>query len=227
MARHSITRLPEVTRLPVSARIAGVGARCVIGLTGEVGGGKSTVRAWLVEQGAVALDADAVVHQVLAGDSGVIAAVRRRFGATMVGTAGVNRPALAAVVFADPVALADLEAILHPAVRAVMRAWLAGVQADVAVVEAVKVVEGGLASEMDQVWLVTCDRAVRAGRLGQRGWSAAEIARRLAAAPPPAPRLARADVVIDNSGSWPATVAQLTVAWARLSACGGRDARVL
>jgi dephospho-CoA kinase len=199
----------------------------VVGLTGDVGGGKSTIRAWMEARGAVALDADAVVHQLLAGDAAVIEAVRRRFGPASCGPAGVDRPALAAVVFADPAALAELEAILHPAVRAATVAWLAAAQATVAVVEAVKRVEGGLADMMDQVWLITCAAAARRARLAARGWSASEIARRLAAAPPPGLRLARADVVIDNSGSWPATEAQLALAWVRLAGPGGRHARVL
>lgn len=199
----------------------------MVGLTGDVGGGKSTVRAWLADRGAAVLDADEVVHRLLARDDAVIAAVAGRFGAGMVGPPGVDRPALAAVVFADPGALAALEALLHPAVLAAVRAWLAAARADVAVVEAVKLVEGGLANEVDRVWLVTCTAAERALRLRGRGWSAEQIARRLAAAPPPGPRLARADVVLDNSGPWVATQAQLRAAWSGLSRCGERDARLL
>jgi dephospho-CoA kinase len=185
-----------------------------IGLTGDVGSGKSSVRRWLEACGAAGLDADGVVHTLLASDPVIIEAVMRRFGRAVVLDGAVNRAALAAQVFGQPVALADLEAILHPAVIAHTRQWLAQVDGAVAVVEAVKLVEAGMDRMVGQVWLVLCDRDLRRARLAERGWPSAVIDGRMAAGTPLAPRLARADVVIDNSGSWSVTERQLAVAWA-------------
>lgn len=191
--------------------------RCIIGLTGDVGSGKSTIRAWLAERGAATLDADAVVHDLLAGDAAIVAAVAARFGPSVRDPAGgIDRNAMAAVAFRDPTALADLERILHPAVIRTTRAWLAEASAAVAVVEAVKLVEAGMHVDCTAVWLVACDAAVRRVRLRGRGWSPDAIERRMSAAPPLRPRLAAATEVIDNSGSIEATAAQLEAAWGRL-----------
>jgi dephospho-CoA kinase len=197
-----------------------VATRTTIGLTGDVGSGKSTVLRWLADHGAATLDADAVVHQLLAGDAGVIAAVVARFGADVRVAQAVDRAKLAAAVFGDAAALAALERIVHPAVIDYLRRWIDAAPAPVVAVEAVKLIESGLNAEFDQTWLVTCDGALRRARLIARGWSAAEADRRIAAGTPLAPRLAVADVVIDNSGSSEATCRQLEVAWARLGAVG-------
>lgn len=194
-----------------------MGARLTIGLVGEAGSGKSTVRAWLAGRGADTLDGDAVVHRVLASDNGLIDAIVARFGEGVRADSGaVDRAALARIVFGDPPALEDLEKIVHPKVIAVTESWLGRVEAEVAVVEAIKLVESGLAGSLDQLWLVLCDARARRVRLAERGWSAAEIEARSAAAPGLPPKLALANVIIDNSGSWSATERQLEVAWARL-----------
>jgi dephospho-CoA kinase len=189
-----------------------VTARLTVGLTGDVGAGKSTVREWLVEHGAVALDADAVIHDLLAGDQALVGNIAARFGPEVRREGGVDRGALAEIVFADPAALQDLERLLHPAVLSVASDWLAGVTSDLAVVEAVKLVESGLYRDLDRLWLVICATEIREQRLVERGWSQAAISRRMAAAPPLAPQLAVTDVVIDNSGSRQATARQLEVA---------------
>jgi len=199
------------------ARIAVVGALTSIGLTGDVGSGKSAVLAWLAGRGAATLDADAAVHALLATDPAVVAAVAARFGPAVRAGDGVDRGALADVVFRDGSALADLEAIVHPPALAAARAWLAGVTADVAAIEAVKLVESGLHRSLDRLWLVVCDPATRRRRLEARGGSAPEAERRMAAGAPYAPRLALADEVIDNSGPWAATERQLDAAWLRLA----------
>lgn len=188
----------------------------VIGLTGDVGAGKSSVRQWLEARRVMALDADVVVHHLLAEDAELRRAVAARFGAAVFIGDVVDRSALARVVFADAAALADLERLLHPAVTAKCAAWLAETGPALRVVEAVKLIEGGLAALVDRVWLVTCERRVRSTRLLARGWSPEEASRRMAAGPPLAPRLALADVVIDNSGTWQATERQLAAAWADL-----------
>lgn len=198
--------------------MAPVKPSCRIGLTGDVGSGKSKVLDWFAARGAAVLDADQVVHQLLAADGTIQEAIGRRFGGDLLGPGGaVDRKALAARVFQDGEARRDLEAILHPAVRERIAAWLDGQTADTLVVEAIYLVGSPLAERLDQIWLVLADAAARRERLRVRGWSAEAIAARMAAAPPLAPRLAAATQVIDNSGSWAATEAQLARA---LAHCG-------
>jgi dephospho-CoA kinase len=185
-----------------------------IGLTGDVGAGKSTVLAWMREQGAHVLDADQVVHRLLAEDADLIHALGERFGAGVLGNAGVDRAALGQLVFADSAALAQLEELVFPRVRLACERWLA-TRSGVAVFEAVKLVEAGMVSDFDALWLVTCARDVRRERLRVRGWSSEQIDLRIAAGGPLVARLATADEVIDNSGSLDATRRQLTSAWRR------------
>lgn len=164
------------------------------------------------------LDADQVVHRLLAEDAACMASVQRRFGPTVVGSdGGIDRASLAALVFEDSAARRDLEAILHPAVRSWIAGWLDRQSAAIQAVEAIYLLDSPLAERFTHVWLVVADAAVRQERLTSRGWSGKDIAARMAAAPPLAPRLAAATEVIDNSGSWAATEAQLARA---LTLCG-------
>jgi len=156
-----------------------------IGLTGPIGCGKSTVAGWLAARGAVVVDADEVARDVTAPGQPAHDAVLARFGDPVRGADGtLDRAALARLVFSDPAALADLEAIVHPAVRpqilaVVESADAAGVPA--VVIEAIKLVEGGLAALCDEVWLVTCDARVQRERLLARGASPEDADRRIAA----------------------------------------------
>ena len=178
-----------------------------IGLTGPIGCGKSTVAGWLGERaGVVVIDADRVAREVLEPGEPALDAVVARFGSGLVGPDGsLDRPALGRIVFADPAALRDLEAIVHPAVRprildATARAAAEGAAA--VVIEAIKLVEGGLAALCDEVWLVTCDPAVQLGRVVARGSEPADADRRIAAQGDLTDRLRPAATrVIDTSGT--------------------------
>ena len=180
--------------------------RCVrIGLTGPIGCGKSQVAAWLGEVGVPVVDADAAAHVVTAPGQRAHDEVLWRFGAPVTAPDGtLDRAALARVVFADPAALAALEAIVHPAVRplilqAIEAAEAAGAPA--VAIEAIKLVEGGLAALCDEVWLVTCDAATQRERLAGRGMPAPDAARRIAAQAGLAERLRPAAArVLDTSG---------------------------
>jgi dephospho-CoA kinase len=156
-----------------------------IGLTGPIGCGKSTVACWLARRGAVTVDADAVARAVTAPGEAGHDAVLRRFGDAARGADGsLDRAALAEFVFADGAALADLEAIVHPLVRQRILAAVAAADAAGApaiVVEAIKLVEGGLAELCDEVWLVTCSPEAQRSRLASRGMAAADAERRIAA----------------------------------------------
>jgi len=178
-----------------------------IGLTGPIGCGKSTVASWLGERaGVVVIDADQVARDVLEPGQPALVAVIARFGSGLVGPGGsLDRAALGRIVFADPAALRDLEAIVHPAVRPRILAAIAQAAAEgvvAVVIEAIKLVEGGLAALCDEIWLVTCDPAVQRERVVGRGTEPADAERRIAAQSDLTERLRLAATrVIDTSGT--------------------------
>ena len=157
-----------------------------IGLTGPIGCGKSTVAGWLGERPrVVVIDADQVAREVVEPGEPALDAVVARFGPGVVRDDGsLDRAGLGRIVFADPAALLDLEAITHPAVRPRILAAIADAEAAEApavVIEAIRLVEGGLAEMCDEVWLVTCDPPVQRRRLVGRGASPDDAERRVAA----------------------------------------------
>jgi len=157
----------------------------VIGLTGPIGCGKSTVGRMLADLGGVFIDADALVREVTAPGEPALRAIRERFGdGVFLPSGALDRGALAAVVFSDAAALRELEDVVHPGVRMLIDARLEQARRDgdpFVVIEAIKLVEGGLAQRCDEVWLIDCAADVQRERLGERGMAAADIERRLAA----------------------------------------------
>jgi dephospho-CoA kinase len=190
----------------------------LIGLTGNIGSGKSTVLRLLAELGAETVDADQLVHELLARDPDVIRAVIDVFGPQVANpSGGIDRARLGQRVFADPAALRRLEAIVHPAVGAEIDRRLATTTAPVVVIEAIKLVEAGMHARGDALWLVTCPPDVAIRRLvEERGMDEAETRRRLAAQAPIESKLAIADVVIDNGGTLEETRRQVEAAWSRI-----------
>ena len=190
----------------------------LIGITGPIGCGKSTIARWLEELGASVIDADEVAREVTAPGEATLETVIERFGEAYRSPDGsLDRAALGRLVFSDPAALRDLEAIVHPAVRRwIDRALLAN-DADgvgVTVIEAIKLVEGGLAEICDEVWLVTCEPERQLERLLARGSDEAEAAQRIAAQDDPARRLLPAATrVIDTSGDIEETRRSVLDAW--------------
>jgi dephospho-CoA kinase len=176
-----------------------------IGITGPIGCGKSQVGRWLAERGARVVDADRVAREVTAPGTPVHAAIMRRFGAPVTAADGtLDRAALGRVVFADPAELRDLEALVHPAVRPRILELIAEAEAatpPAVVIEAIKLVEGGLAGLCDEVWLVTCDPSAQRERLLARGTPAPEADQRIAAQAEMSERLRpSATRVLDTSG---------------------------
>lgn len=181
-----------------------------IGITGPIGCGKSTVARWLGERSGVrVIDADHEARLVLAPETPEVEAVYRRFGQDLRRANGeLDRGALGRIVFKDAEALHDLESIVHPAVRprilaAIERAERAGARA--VVIEAIKLVEGGLADLCDEVWLVTCDPGAQRERLIGRGDADDDATARIDAQGDLVERLrSRATRVVDTSAD-PAT----------------------
>jgi dephospho-CoA kinase len=201
-----------------------------IGITGPIGCGKTQIARWLWELGVHVVDADAIARTVMAPGEPVHDVVLRRFGPAVRSAAGtLDRAALGRIVFADPAALRELEAIVHPAVRPRILAALDAAEADGAVavaVEAIKLVEGGLAAMCDEVWLVTCDAAAQRERLRARGMAAADMDQRLAAQAGLADRLRPAATrVIETTDSLEATRAVVVAAVGEAIAARSRRAR--
>jgi dephospho-CoA kinase len=187
-------------------------------LTGPIGCGKSTVAAWLGELGAVVIDADEVAREVVARGTPELDAVIREFGAEMLLPTGeLDRSRLGRIVFADSDALRRLEAIIHPAVRPRILASMAEAEAAGApavVVEAIKLVEGGLAALCDETWLVTCAPSVQRDRVLARGATTEDADRRIAAQAGLVERVRPvATRVIDTSGPLVDARSRVAAAW--------------
>lgn len=166
------------------------------------------------------VDADRLAREAVAGGTAGLGAVVERFGPGVVAADGsLDRPALAGLVFADPSALADLNAIVHPPVRAAIAGRLAGLAGTDAVVvlEIPLLVESGRSYGESAVIVVDCPVELAVRRLVEdRGMDEADARRRLAAQVSRAVRLAAADIVIDNSGPPEALEPQVDAVWGRL-----------
>src|SRR5204863_6225732 len=168
----------------------------LIGLTGPIGCGKSTVAGWLAEAGAVVIDADAIAREVTApGEPGHDLAVAAFGDAVRRPDGSLDRAALGRRVFSDPAALRRLETIVHPLVRPrILRAIENGRSAGAKVIalEAIKLIESGYAPMCDEVWLVTCPADDQLERLVRRGMTSRDAGQRIAAQAGISERLARA-----------------------------------
>lgn len=198
----------------------------LVGLTGGLAAGKSTIARRLAELGAVVIDADQLAREVLAPGTPGLAAVARRFGpGVLAPDSSLDRGALAAIVFDDDDARRDLEAIVHPAVGAAFEAAAAEVFArepDAVVVHDIPLlVENGLGERYDVVVIAHAPRAVRLERAIERGLSEDAARRRMAAQASDAERLAAADVVIDTSGTLAGTLAAVDALWAEWASARG------
>jgi dephospho-CoA kinase len=171
-----------------------------------------------VARGAEYIDADRLVHALMEPGTPENERIVARFGPDVQAADGrIDRPRLGAIVFADAAALKDLEAILHPSVRAEIRRRLAASTAPIFVVDAIKLLEGGLAREMDAVWVVVCPRAEQVRRLvAERGLSAEQAETRISAQGSQEEKARQATVVIENGGTLAETERQVDAALARL-----------
>ncbi|MFS4506042.1 dephospho-CoA kinase [Clavibacter sp. Sh2141] len=202
----------------------------VIGLTGGIAAGKTVVADRLAELGAVRIDADRLAREVVEPGTPALAEIARRFGSGVIAADGtLDRPALGAIVFQDPDARRDLEAITHPAVRALSARRMAEAgEADpdaVVVYDIPLLVESGRVDEFERIIVVHAPREERIRRLVElRGMAREEAERRIASQAADEDRLRVADDVIDSGESLASTLAQTDRLWANLSGgVGGRS----
>ena len=202
-----------------SGRACSVGAVFVCGLTGGIAAGKSVVARRLAEHGAAVVDADVLAREVVEPGTPGLAAIVERFGRDVLLPDGrLDRAALGAVVFAEPAARRDLEAITHPAVRALSQARMREAVVDdparVVVYDVPLLVESRGAGEFDTVVVVHAPAEARVRRLVElRGSTEEDARRRVSSQADDAARLAVADHVVDSSGELGATLRQVDELW--------------
>ncbi|MGD9764071.1 MAG: dephospho-CoA kinase [Candidatus Binatia bacterium] len=190
----------------------------VIGLTGGIGSGKSQAVRALAELGAVVIDADRIGHDVYAPGTPGHRAVVDAFGPGVISPDGsVDRVRLGQRVFADPVELERLNAIVHPLIREALADRIEAERSSgrgPIVVEAAVLLEANWDALVDEVWVVMARREVVERRLrNQRGMDAAAVAARMRAQLSDADRAARAQVIIDNSGTLAELRAEVERLW--------------
>jgi dephospho-CoA kinase len=191
----------------------------VIGLTGSIGCGKSHVRETLVKLGADGIDADKVAHEVMAPGGPAYEPILDAFGHELAGGNGaINRAELGARVFGDGAALAELEAIVHPAVYAETKRRVEESSAPAVAIEAIKLLEAGLSVGLcDEVWVMVCSEAEQLERLARsRGMPAEEVRRRLVNQMAPELMAERADRIIRTDGTLKETEDEVLRLWVEL-----------
>jgi dephospho-CoA kinase len=194
----------------------------VIGLTGNIAMGKSTIRKMLEHLGAYTIDADGLAHQVMVPDAPAYRPVIDWFGRWIVGADGkIDRAKLGAVAFSHPEALSRLEAITHPIVGQGIDTLIRRASQPVVVVEAIKLVDGFLAEQVDTIWVVDTAPQVQLERLMKRGMTEADARKRIASQNPQRDKLAKADVVISNNGTPQDAFVQVEREWRKILAARG------
>lgn len=194
----------------------------VLGLTGHIASGKSTVARAFARLGAVIIDADQLAREVVQPGSRVLAAIVRRFGEEVLMSDGVlDRSALGSVVFSDPTALSDLNHLTHPAIRDLACRRLIEAQqlnAPLIVYDAALLYEVGADQLVDKVLLVMVDKNVQLHRLMARnGLNREEALQRISAQSGLVEKMKKADYVIDNSGSEEELAARIADIWRELT----------
>lgn len=189
--------------------------KTLIGLTGNIACGKSTVLRQLASLGAHTIDADSLIHTILRKGGAAYAPVVAEFGEGILGEDGeIDRRALGRIVFSDAAKLRRLEEIEHPIVRRIIEKQIQQASEQIVVLDAIKLIESGWADRCDAVWVVTSPREQQIERLMRtRGYSQQEAEMRVEAQSPQSVKVARADVVIDNSGTLYATRNQVLASW--------------
>ena len=195
----------------------------IIGLTGGISSGKSTVSRFLAELGAVIINADEIGHEAFKPDTELRHAVVSAFGKQIIASDGaIDREKLGAIVFSNPEALARLNRIMHRRMRDMVKTQLEEYQrqgVSVVVLEAPLLLEAGWTSLVDEIWVATAPKATVLKRLKERtGLSESESLARLRSQLPAKERLKHADVVIDTDCSLGELKARVKQLWQELKA---------
>ena len=188
----------------------------LIGLTGNIATGKSTVAHMLRELGAVVIDADQIARTVVQPGQPTLDAVVDAFGPDVLQPDGtLNRKALGAIVFNNPDQLRRLENVMQPGIRQALQQAIDALPANsVGVLEAIRLIEGGWHTQCDSVWVTTCSTDVQIQRLiQQRHLSEDEARSRIAAQNPQSAKLTQANVIIDTSVNISETKRQVMTNW--------------
>lgn len=195
----------------------------IIGLTGNIGSGKSTVARRLLELGAQVLDSDIVTRELVAPGSPALAQIARAFGEAVLTPQGqLDRDQMGAIIFKDPSARARLEAILHPLVEGVFKERIRQYRqsphpAPALVLEVPLLIEANMHGMVDVVWLVAADQETQIRRvMARNGLTREQTLQRVAAQMPQEKKAAYAQEIIDNSGTPEDTLRQVDKLWQEL-----------
>lgn len=174
----------------------------IVGVTGGIGSGKSTVTALLAQRGATVIDADQLARQIVEPGSPALHLLVDRFGASILHADGsLNRAKLADLAFRDPTGTSDLNAIMHPRIAALAAERIAAMPSPVIVYDMPLLIETGQADLVDFIVVVDVDPSTQLERALAKGiWTPADIERRMAAQADRETRLGFADFVITNDG---------------------------
>lgn len=186
----------------------------VVGLTGGIGAGKSTVAQFFAELGALVIDADQLARMAIERGTDGFADVMLRFGDEVIVNGDIDRKKLAEVVFSDAQARKDLEAIIHPRVQMLFAEAVADLgEDDILIYEIPLLVETGAAAKFDYIITVESDLELRKSRLLKKGLYISQIEKRIASQASPEAREAIADTVIRNDGDEDALLRQVENLW--------------
>ncbi len=201
----------------------------IIGLTGNIATGKSVVRKMLEHLGAYGIDADALTHRAIARGAPGYQPVVDTFGQWILDEEGqIDRAKLGQLAFSDPEALTRLEEIVHPIVRQAVNLLVKRARQPIIVIEAIKLLEGDLASACDSIWVTYAPEDIQTARLvKKRGMGREEAVQRILMQNPQDDKVAAADVVIHNTGSFEELWKQVTAAWKKISPVGDTNPVIL
>lgn len=197
----------------------------VIGLTGNIATGKSVVRRMLEHLGAYTIDADALTHRTYAKGAPGYQQVIDRFGKWLVKRDGeIDRKKLGNLVFSDPEAMKQLEAIVHPLVRQATEILVKRATQPVVVIEAIKLLDGDLRKVCDSIWVTNAPEAIQVERLmRKRGMNREQAMERTRMQSPQSAKVTLANIVITNTGSYEDLWKQVSEAWKEIVP-GAKDA---
>lgn len=195
--------------------MSGTKEKYIIGLTGNIGTGKSVVRRMLGHLGAYGIDADVLGHRAISPGAPGYQAVIDEFGRWILNSQGkIDRKRLAKIVFENPEALKALEDIIHPLVNRAVELLVRRTPHQVVVVEAIKLLEGGLVDRCDSVWVVYTPEEEQVERLVQRrNMTHVEALSRIRAQSSQTEKMSKADIVVMNDGSFEKVWKQVYKAW--------------